>query len=421
MSKITEKYSVEIQEIMGKIPNKIIRYGLGFMFCMFVMMLLGTYYLSSPLIIQSKAIITTNKPSQIIIAKVSEKIKKIYAQEGDIVNKGDIIAVICNTAKEEDVLFIEKMLDSIEYIKINYKLQLGDVQESFLKLDNIIREYKTFLSSNYYERKRKLKEVRLKYMIGSLKSLEDQKELKQKALNITIQRFRKDSILYCKGGYGISELEYEKEQKLHWTAKLSYLAFENQIANLKTKILDLHSSILDMSEKNEDQIKEYKSEISAGKQRLRNSILEWKSKYILESSISGQITYTNIWSENQNVFSGSKIAAIVPLEERKVLCMANIPSEGIGKVRIGQKVLLKLKAFPYLEFGILKGKLTKVSRVPEGDFYSAEIVLEEHNNGKYIEKLKYIEELEAVAEIITDERNLLSKFVGPLYNTLFGD
>ena len=45
----------------------------------------------------------------------------------------------------------------------------------------------------------------------------------------------------------------------------------------------------------------------------------------------------------------------------------NIPQASMGKVKEGQQVLIKLRSYPFEEFGMLKGQIVNISDVPFRD------------------------------------------------------
>ena len=92
--------------------------------------------------------------------------------------------------------------------------------------------------------------------------------------------------------------------------------------------------------------------------------------------------------------------------------MVNIPVEGSGRVKEGQEVNLKFHRYPYIEFGAVKGTVTKIYPLAKGDAYTVDVALDNGlitNQGR---TLDYFQQMEGEAEIITEER----LFVGRLFD-----
>ncbi|MEI7829521.1 MAG: hypothetical protein WCI31_07115 [Prolixibacteraceae bacterium] len=88
------------------------------------------------------------------------------------------------------------------------------------------------------------------------------------------------------------------------------------------------------------------------------------------------------------------------------------------KVKIGQQVNLKFVSYPYLEFGLLKGIVRKISSAPTGDYYALEVGLPDKLNSTYGKKFEFKHELIGTAEIITDDQSLLERILRPIRNVL---
>lgn len=84
-----------------------------------------------------------------------------------------------------------------------------------------------------------------------------------------------------------------------------------------------------------------------------------------------------------------------------------------GKVQVGQRVNLKFANYPYLEYGVVKGVVGRISSVPNGDSYALEVNLPGQMVSNYGKKFEFQQELKGTAEIITEERSLLNRILHP--------
>jgi len=67
-----------------------------------------------------------------------------------------------------------------------------------------------------------------------------------------------------------------------------------------------------------------------------------------------------------------------------------------------------------MEFGMLKGRVRSISLVPEANGYIAEIELSEGMTSSYRENLKFIQQMNGSAEIVTKEMRLITRLINPL-------
>ena len=96
-----------------------------------------------------------------------------------------------------------------------------------------------------------------------------------------------------------------------------------------------------------------------------------------------------------------------------------MPITRSGKVKVGQKVNIRFVNFPDNEYGITKGIVKNISMVPTKDaqgmnYYTVEIELPEGLTTNYNKELPYLPEMQAQADIVTENISLLERFFMPL-------
>lgn len=101
--------------------------------------------------------------------------------------------------------------------------------------------------------------------------------------------------------------------------------------------------------------------------QLKKSITEWDA-YVLRSSISGQVSFMQIWTENQTINAGENTFVIIPKTQSDFLGKIKAPLLNSGKIKTGQEVNIRLANYPDREFGILKGKIKSISLTPYRGF-----------------------------------------------------
>lgn len=92
-----------------------------------------------------------------------------------------------------------------------------------------------------------------------------------------------------------------------------------------------------------------------------------------------------------------------------------LPIYGAGKVKKGQKVLVKLDAYPHEEFGFLEGEISEMVPVAIDNYYRANVKLTnglQTNTGKILPIQPL---LQGSAEIMLDEKRLSSRIFGTLF------
>ncbi|EQD53620.1 secretion protein HlyD family protein, partial [mine drainage metagenome] len=101
-----------------------------------------------------------------------------------------------------------------------------------------------------------------------------------------------------------------------------------------------------------------RSKLAVIEQALANN--EAQRAWVLRAPRAGVVS-TLLLKPGQTVSAGQSLLAVLPAGstlEAQLL----VPSQAIGFVRSGQRVVLRYQAFPYQKFGLHEGIVTQVSR-----------------------------------------------------------
>lgn len=111
-------------------------------------------------------------------------------------------------------------------------------------------------------------------------------------------------------------------------------------------------------------------------------------------------------------FVKSKIIIVSYKSQTRSAIGKLLSKDDIGKVKVGQKVIIKLYNFPYQEFGILQGKVKQISCNANG--YRIDVVFPNGLKTSYNKDLSCNKELRGNAEIVSQEMNLIEKFTSKI-------
>ena len=417
-----EAYSEEVQEIMGHVPRWIVRWGITVFFFIFLMLLAGSYFFSYPVVISTPFVLTTINPPAPIICKTSGRIASWCVSNGQSVHPGTVIAYLENSAEYEDIKMLDNLLENlsgnwaeeIEKVKLPDGFILGSLQNAFVNFIKTYNNLSHYLKQGLIGKKTMLLESRIRNQEQQYDLMLRQWVLKQQEFEVAEGIFVLDSTAYFEGGYGIIKTEYERSLQTILSQKSSMLAFESSVKNVEVALLQLRENLLELKFTHENDLNTFQNALDENLVSLQTQINDWFESYVLTSPIEGKITLTNYWGANQVINAGERLATIIPDEETIIIARAFIPSSGLGKVETGQKVNIKLSGFPYLEYGVLTGVVNTISLIPEEEGYVAEIKLSEGMKSSYSETLKFIQQMDGTADIITEETRLIYRLINPL-------
>lgn len=416
-----ELRSEEVQEILGTPPSWIIRWGITVMVAVLALLLLGSWFFRYPDVIDSAITITTENPPAGVVAKSTGKIEKLLVTDTQKVRANEHLVILENPARYESVLSLDKRLnelapffkqfDTTLALPFPGELLLGDIQPDFTDFYKNYRSYLDFIDLAYHSRKiRSIHEEISEYRIY-YDRLYSQRNLLKREVELAGKQFNRDSTLYEREVIPLAELEQSESERLKKEhdfeqAKINLSETVIRISGLEKEILDLQ-----LQEKNER--KRLENQLLESYHNLISAIDAWEQMYLLKSPQEGVVSFTDFWSEDQNVTTGDVVVSIVPENPGRIIGRLSLMQRRAGKVMPGQDVNIKLENYPYMEFGMVKGVVESISLVPNDNRFTAEIALPGGLVTNYGVTLDFNQEMAGQAEIITESRPLLIRILEP--------
>lgn len=417
-----ELRSEEVQEILGRPPHWMISSGISVIFIVILAIFIGSYFFKYPDVLNATIVVTTENLPAGVVARTSGRIDTLFVQEKQKVIKGDVLALITNTASFTDIFKLKSVIskfnisDLSTFNLIDDNLQLGEVQSSYLSFVKAIEDYNQFVQTDYYNKKIASTERQINSQRKILQKTIEQLRFSKAQLVSEKELFKMDSTLYAKRS--LSWAEFENSKTKYIQAQNSYENTLLNIDNLKINILQSEQSVMDLKKQFSEQLKDLQIVLSSSIDMLQTQLINWEQSYLLVSPCDGIVTLTNYWQKNQNVASGDVLITIVPEEATKIIGKIYLPQQGAGKVKKGQTVNIKFANFPYMEYGIVQVKIKNISLVPlvvkDERVYLLEVEFPEKLKTTYGKELTFSQEMQGSAEIITDDLRLLDKFINPI-------
>ena len=418
--------SDEVQEIMGTPPKWIIRWGIVIIFMVVLVLLAGSYFYKYPDLIIARVTIVSENPPVSVVARSDGKLDKIFVNDKQKVEANMILGIIENPANYKDAYELIEFLDSVQHyfnqpelfntLLFNKEFSLGQNHSYYSSLVSQLREYQTSLNYNTFEQRIRSLEKQVTDYANYYEKLRQQVGVLNQDYILATSQFHRDSTLHLRKV--MSDVDFEKSQAAMLKQKYTYQNAMTEVASTQITMNQLKQQIQEQKVLKSETENNLLAALKEKYDNLVNQLKAWEQAFVLKTPIAGQVTFTNYWSVNQFVSSGNVVFNIVPENEQKIIGKATVPLAGAGKVEVGQKVNIKLDNYPYMEFGLLEGKITNISMVPvnsdKGGYYTAEIDL----NNKLItnskKELPFNQEMQGNAEIITKDRRLIERLVEPL-------
>lgn len=410
-------YSDQVNEIISNPPRRIIRWGTVMIFLVFLLLVLLAWLIKYPDIIPAPIEITTVNPPVTLTTKITGRINKLYVSDGAKVSSGQLLAVMETAASINEINKLKAVIDTIRdpeklsSDKLPYFSEMGELQPYYATFLKAHSDYGTYVTNDFYGGRI----ISISEEIAGLQEYIGRMGIKERLVseNLALERkkYQRDSVLFSGKVYSESDLEKSRQ------------SFNLMNLELQQVGLDRSAKIIELAEKRQ-LLQDYRINREEGKMKLLSVLDEafmnlgaqiriWENKYLLISPINGTVTFTKFWSSNQSVVVDQPVLNVVPESPGDYIGRIFLNMQRSGKVKAGQTVNIKLSGFPYLEYGMVRGLVRTISLVPSGNEYVIEVSLPQELITLYGRELKFTQNMQGTAEILTEDLRLLQKIINP--------
>lgn len=421
-----ELRSDEFQEIVQQSPRWMIRSGIVLIFGILLFLLTCSYFFRYPDVITANIVVLSENPPAYLAARTTARIDSLMAVNQQLVSENQIIAILENTANFEDAMKLKELLlrlepfietfDTLSVATPDYRLQLGDIQSDYSSFVRLYNDYFSFLRLKLYPKKIKS----LKQQVAMNRIYYDrllaQKQDMESDLRITNNQFRRDSLLQIKSV--LSDLDLEKSKGLLLQKRFNTNGARTKLAETQSAIIKLEQDVVDAEMGFADQKKKAQNSLIEAMNVLKSRLAYWEQTFIIRSPIAGNVSFSNFYNKNQQVKKDEIVFAVIPEKQSQIIGRISLPLKGAGKVAQGQKVNIRFDNFPYMEYGFLKGTVKSISLMPNNENYVVEVQLPQDMKTNYNIQLKFSQEMQGTAEIITEDLRLIQRFFNPVKSML---
>lgn len=413
--------SDEVQEILSRPPHSLIRYGILVISLIILAAFITSFFFTYPDRVSGNVSITSSAPPVWVVTRSEGMLSGLYCTDQQQVNAGDVLGVIDNPARTEDVLKLRTILQNTVFEEnklvyspqlLNDRFELGTVQPAFSQFIVAAIAYRNFLQLNLTEKEQAIISQQLSNRREYRSLLLQQIATKEKELEIERSVYERDKQLFQQKVVAESDLQQAEQQLLSRQNELDQLKTSASLENIETA--QLSGSLQKLSVQQLREKNQLYSSLKSALLELETALSEWQYNYLLTAPLSGVVSFNGLWNEQQYISKDQKLMAVVPVAPSKFTGRMLMPVSGAGKVEKGQLVMVKLHDYPYLEFGMLRARVEKIALVPDEQYYAVEISFEKELRTTTGKLLPLQGELTGSAEIITNKRSLMERILAPV-------
>ena len=411
-----ELRSEELQEIMQRHPNWIIRWGNTVLLTILFVGLILCWMIKYPELIHGTVKLSTTALPVKVVSQSNGNLIQLFVKDGDVVQQGTILAEIENPLSARAVQYIEgyvaKLDNAVSQGSATLPIPdatgnaLGDLQQSFNDLQKELSAYNTRRTFKMDDAEITSLQQRITHQQELLKINASMLEIHKNELENARKKFQSDSLLFSRGV--ISSHEFTLNQSEYHNKELQYdnldQTREQAQVNLSALQLQLSQAMFNKDSRDKSTLEV----INTFRKTVNSYIYGWQQKYRLYASVAGKVSFLRTLQPHQFCKAGEELFAVVQSEE-SIVGHAEVHVAGFGKVKVGEDVHILLDNFPNDEYGIVMGKVNAISLLPNGNSYRVEIALPEGMKSTRNIMLKYTPEMSGSVEIVTDDKTVMER------------
>jgi multidrug efflux pump subunit AcrA (membrane-fusion protein) len=419
--------SMEVNEIISNKPGFLVRWGVSIFFLILLLLVFITYFIQYPDVVAAKAKLTSINAPKEVITKTQGKLIKLIVKEGQLVQQNDLLGFMESRADHVAMIHFCKVIDSVQLLLAINKTEeaikyfnsfsvapspqqsstfpppSGEIEGAVSTFVQSLILFNQYLTSGYYLKKKALLQKDMSYLQKLHENLLQQKGIQQEDVGLADTTFKMNKRLLEESV--IARLEYRNERSKFLNKAMSIPQINSSIISNESSQQEKQKEILQL----ENDIAQQKGIFTQALNTLKAQLEDWKNKYLLIAPLDGKIAFATFLQENQQL-QANQIVCFVNPENAQYYAEVHIPQANFGKVKMGQQVLLKFAAYPFQEYGSLKGRIDFISNISTDSGYLAKIILPDGLNTNYKKQIQFRDGLTAQGEIITKNMRLLQRF-----------
>lgn len=377
-------------------------------------------------IVAAQGKLVSTEPNVLVQPLEMAFIKKVMVREGDVVHKGDVLATLDPTFTQADVLQLESRLANADALIARLEAEqkavpfvAGEDRYGFGLLQQALwRERQSQRQAqlqNYEERIARLESNVSKYEM-------DRRHLNERLKVVREIEDMRSTLLATQVGSRLNLLQATSDRiDIERNLVLNQNELQGNRHDLQALLSERDVFVQQWSTKIIEELTTQRNEREAMREQLTKARRR-QSLVQLDAPVDGivlQVAPTaasgSIAKEAEALFTLVPIG--VPMEVD-----ANIDARDLAFVQIGDKVRIKLEAYPYLQHGSLEGEVATISEDSFSNkndptstlYYRAKVKLTTTTLDNVPSNFRLIPGMPVTADIKVGERRIITYFLRPI-------
>jgi len=412
----TYRNSEEIREIITAVPSWILRRGILLILAVLLSIVLLSAFIRYPDVVKTSLKINSLNSPKGAIAHQQGKLVKLLVRENQQVQARQPLAFIESTGRHEEVIELAnrlaglgRLLNASQPITtkdfIGTDLNLGELQGSYQSFYQACLQFINTKDGGLYITQKSYLERDLQEIKKLQEQINQQKSIQEQEFANAQEEY--DAYKKLKSKNVISNSEFKQQENKYLSSKYPLQQTATALLNNNSSYMAKQKEIATLN----NTIREERAKFAQALNAMVTETNSWLMKYVIFSPLAGKVGYAGILQENQNVNVNQELFIVNP-GNTDFFGEVQIPQYNMGKVKLGQRTLIKLRSYPFEEYGIINGKISYITDVALKD----SVFIAKIDFGKFEQKnpsnpIVLKPGMQADAEIITKESSLLQRFL----------
>ncbi|MCB0547782.1 MAG: HlyD family efflux transporter periplasmic adaptor subunit [Phaeodactylibacter sp.] len=418
--------SEEVQEILGTPPGWMARYGTLFAFIVVVVAGWVGFLLKYPDTVESQITVTTTDPPKRLVTETRGRVKTVMANNEEVVAAGEVLVVFDNNASLEDVMTLELAImgvgnapsdSTLLAFSLPGNVVLGELKDELYDFYRRQQDLRQYLSNPYDNFNLQQLNKELGKIQSMIRSDQGRWANIDRQIESVEKRLRREEQLSQENLLAEERVSKTREELL--SLRRAREGIESSIKSKELDIEGIRSEMTGVRQVTKEGRQEAAIAMRESFQALQKAVEEWKRKFVISSPIDGIVSFNlESISEQQFVEADREIGVVVPLKRQKTKGFVQVDMSRSGKIRPGQKVIVRLDSYSYAEYGAIEARVEKKSQVPIEGKIIIEIGFKEDlvtTLGKRIEPSR---EMKGNAVIITNDKRFIERVFEQVRSTV---
>jgi HlyD family secretion protein len=394
---------------------------------MLVLAILWATFSRTDTVVVARGKLVTSTPNIVLQASETARIEVIHVKEGQIVKRGDILVTLDPTFAMADAAQVQTKLHDLQAQEERLKEELSGQDASAGSSDMNAMQRKLALEkkANYVAQLQRMaaNTARLEAMLETNTRDVSSQEARVKSLN-EIEAM--DERLEAQGM--VAQMTVLEQRERRQDAERGLIVSRSKDAELRREIDSAHAEVAAF--KSDWRERTMQELVTVSSDRDQTAELERKAErrsqlIALSAPKDGIVLEIGNRTVGSVIREAEPVLTLVPLGD-ELEVEVEIPSEDIGFVKVGERVMVKVDAFPFQKYGMLRGSVVTLSedafvnsasglgdRMPSA-YYRARIRLSDRGPGDLAKSTRLLPGMNLSAELVAGSRTVMSYILYPM-------